>query len=355
MKILNIFLIFFAFLFFSHNSCIANDTAYFGKGNTVVPINNNDIQMVSEYITMKYKLGHKGLFTVNAKFVFRNTSVNAVTIQMGFPDSYKRYPGDDTKEWTIKEFTTRIGDKFIPVKHKMVNQSHGNALSGEEGAYVWSVHFKPGETKEIKNRYVTGSMVTPPMFKFTYIVKTGARWRGKIEKAVFEIDLSELPYSPLFTVEPIPTNVKNGIYRISYKNIEPDFNIEVRGFNIHSRGKKKTLNDYLNMRGGYVFRDIIEMDNVSYPSLSANADNIRHTRTKLYNILLEKKVDKETAAMFRNSIFAMHGRPFKNKKWIKYFKSTGWYKIDPKYTINKLSDYEKNVVAIIKTYEDLLK
>ncbi len=54
----------------------------------------------------------------------------------------------------------------------------------------------------------------------------------------------------------------------------------------------------------------------------------------------------------RNSIFAYYGRAFSTDKWKTHFASQDWYKVNPDYSDDLLSEAAKRNVALLKKYAD---
>ena len=60
-------------------------------------------------------------------------------------------------------------------------------------------------------------------------------------------------------------------------------------------------------------------------------------------------LSKEDLRLYRNAVFARHGRQFQAKDLQEYFTSTKWYTINKDYTDNDLDDIDKyNITTIIK-------
>jgi hypothetical protein len=55
--------------------------------------------------------------------------------------------------------------------------------------------------------------------------------------------------------------------------------------------------------------------------------------------------------LLRNEIYARHGKVFKEPWLQKYFSSFAWYKADPEFTDAKLTEVEKQNIALIAAYE----
>jgi hypothetical protein len=69
------------------------------------------------------------------------------------------------------------------------------------------------------------------------------------------------------------------------------------------------------------------------------------TRSLLEGLFLED------ASQMRQEIYARHGKVFKEPWLQKYFSSFAWYKADPNFTDDALTDVEKKNIATIAAYE----
>ncbi len=65
--------------------------------------------------------------------------------------------------------------------------------------------------------------------------------------------------------------------------------------------------------------------------------------------------DIEQLGFLRNEIFAIHGYQFKTEKYREYFSKQKWYKADPTFRMDELSDTEKANAALIQNWEYYLK
>jgi hypothetical protein len=64
-----------------------------------------------------------------------------------------------------------------------------------------------------------------------------------------------------------------------------------------------------------------------------------------------QRFSKKDVQLIRNEIYARHGRPFVTP-WIReYFQSKPWYRVNPRFSDNLLSDIEKTNVQVIVAYE----
>ena len=90
-----------------------------------------------------------------------------------------------------------------------------------------------------------------------------------------------------------------------------------------------------------------------------NVETIVKYETKIHEDLGSKPVTRalleglflEDASQMRQEIYARHGKVFKEPWLQKYFSSFAWYKADPNFTDDALSDVEKKNIATIAAYE----
>jgi hypothetical protein len=74
-------------------------------------------------------------------------------------------------------------------------------------------------------------------------------------------------------------------------------------------------------------------------------------RKPLTRTLLEGLFVEDTAKM-RQEIYARHGKVFTKEPWFQtYFESFAWYKANPDFKDDQLSDLEKHNIATIAAYE----
>lgn len=199
----------------------------FGPGG-VVPMNNDDIQMVREtirfYVPSRRSNQDGSKVVVSVKYEFRNHTTKSLQIDMGFPvgrdyrEQYAQREGllKRTRPNPISQFNVIIDGRKIPsrlVQGKKQSSFKEGDFSGVspknqsdiarkevqndpphfDRYYVWKISFKPGQTKTVTNRYIydTRAGIYEKYNELRYVLRTGAAWKGKIEEAVIQLDLSE--------------------------------------------------------------------------------------------------------------------------------------------------------------------
>lgn len=136
------------------------------------------VQMVSEKVTMTI---HRDHADVDCLFVFKNHGAKA-TVRMGFPDWDSNHePGDGP---ILERFRSKVDGK--PVKTYLL-------FGGGQGWHIKHVAFSKGQTRTVRNQYrvklgalalnVDGmTRESKYVQSASYIVSTGASWKGVIEK-----------------------------------------------------------------------------------------------------------------------------------------------------------------------------
>jgi hypothetical protein len=90
-----------------------------------------------------------------------------------------------------------------------------------------------------------------------------------------------------------------------------------------------------------------------------NVETIVAYETKIHDDLSRKPITRslleglfvEDASQMRQEIYARRGKVFKEKWLQKYFESLAWYKADPNFSDNSLTDVERRNIATIAAYE----
>ncbi len=157
-------------------------------GGNMVPVNNNDVQMQSEVITISL---YPGYYMVEVNYIFKNHGKQQ-KVAMGFPSSTDGYA------LTTKDFKAYEGDvKLNTYKAKgtwdfKINSKNYFLNEPQTGIDVFecvNVDFAEGEVKSIKNTYRASYAFCQPTnpelqinaLIFHYILKTGSLWKDSID------------------------------------------------------------------------------------------------------------------------------------------------------------------------------
>jgi len=118
------------------------------------------------------------------------------------------------------------------------------------------------------------------------------------------------------------------------------------------------LQQYFDMQPWYVINENFKDEDVSGND-KLNVETVVRVEKRIHEELSTKPVTRalleglflEDASQMRQEIYARHGKVFKEPWLQKYFASFDWYKADPNFTDDALSDVEKKNIATIAAYE----
>lgn len=146
------------------------------------------VQMLRE--TVNVALDDAGMH-VKASFWFKNHG-RAQTIQMGFPDHMSHAnldPASHEKVGGMKWFKSSVDGTPIKVTRTLVDSDAGEYTS----AWVKTVTFSAGQIRRVDVAYFASHGFTGDGYiSDSYILKTGATWKGPILSGKVAIDWSNL-------------------------------------------------------------------------------------------------------------------------------------------------------------------
>lgn len=256
------------FLFVLAHTTFANTGVFFGAGNQVMPIKNDQIRLVKENVIIKLTVDeNSGRFgvpfipwaNVSATFYLKNTTKSEVSLQMGFP--FLDLQGFGDEKYVLDNLNFKVKSNNIEAKTELkegVIEIEFDPQGLFKKVFTWNASFQPYEEKtiivtyrmlmgvasansvfrnfdDIGRKYNSLDELIPVLsYNFSYITKTAYTWAGSIEEAVFQIDCSafyenlklqnflaemgkgDLGYKrPLFWDSTSPASVKTG--KGSYK------------------------------------------------------------------------------------------------------------------------------------------
>ncbi len=352
MKIcMKIFLI-FCFAHISLSPVLYADDAQYqdygdGEGADVYPLQNNDIQLVSETIAItdtralkSPQKKHTSRWVVDVDMEFKNHG-DDTTVQMGFP-----IVSEEHRVAFDPQFRTWVNGKEVSIEKK---RAINNPVMGDRGfptiVYTYKVHFKRGETKNIFHSYGVGEHGT----FFKYVLRTGALWKDSIQDITifYKTHVSLAP--KLAGVYPREhAAIINGdelFLQWKFKNHEPasDLTIFLMG----------SVSEYDSK-----FYDIDGLIKDRSPLLPLSCYQI-YGNDKYRLIDIRRPLFTYLSSyhrLIRNKIFASYGYPFKNPYIRSMFYYPGSrYKEDPSYSFDKLSQEHRLLLNYISRIEQWSK
>lgn len=212
-------------LFMLPNTTFANTGVFFGAGNQVIPIKNNDIQLVKERVSIKLRIdeeaGKWGIpffprADVEAEFYLKNTSKQPVKLQVGFPFLDLQGFGDEKLVLSKLDFRAKDteSERKVILKEGLIEKEL-DPQGLFQKVFAWEEQFQPLQTKKItvsyrllmgvgsansimrgfegdERKYSDLDRLFPALaYSFGYITKTAYTWKEPVENAVFTIDCTD--------------------------------------------------------------------------------------------------------------------------------------------------------------------
>ena len=185
-----------------------------GQGSTVMPLQSTQVTMAAETVTIrpsdslpdrwdsKARPELKGYYRwyADCTFQFKNGSDTPADVLMGFPDTWV----DDSWRWefyedqeppklnAIREFQSWVDGQEVAVEPRDPDVGMKKDWPKISRVLTWTVHFEPGQTREVRNRYRFGGAVDTVntgdgFYQIEYVLRTGALWKGPIGSAEIRI------------------------------------------------------------------------------------------------------------------------------------------------------------------------
>ena len=241
---------------------LANAGVFFGNGHTVRLDSTDEIQLVSEEVTIEPGRGRMlstGTDWVDytCKFELRNLTDEEVEIQVGFPLTAQLHGYTSAENYDEIELVQR--HRFIA--RDDVETYHVRFVARDEEdrfrrLFLWKMEFAPGETKTLHVSYGMNMSVmlhvtckpdaereygrrgsetswmrdldAAMLQFFGYVTETGASWAGEIESARFRIatqfyehDLRRRGWDEPIPGEPPPNPGLRAGPKLWHRTIEP--------------------------------------------------------------------------------------------------------------------------------------
>ncbi len=213
----------------------ADDSALSGiAGGAVSPMEQHpSVRMVNEKVDIR--LGKNGA-TVKCLFTFKNEGP-ACSVLMGFPERVWA-SGDASAFGRLQHFVSYVDGKKAIIDYRPAARNKEGYQYREDYTswYVKKVKFARNQTRKVTDEYFcrygshaqVESTTLPAQF-VTYVLKTGANWKGPIGTAVITVDATHAV--SFMDIKPPAHSVKVGDKHWIWtaKNLEPkeDFQVDL--------------------------------------------------------------------------------------------------------------------------------
>ena len=343
----------------------ANDGAFRGEGNHLIPMYETDISVAKEILTIRRINATQARIEVYYEFF---NPKDAKALEVGF-EAYSPYgdvdhrsPSDGHHPY-ISQFTVNLNDVSIPYKVAIVHDSlyyrngQYKAISlakakeeSEDNDYVdffyvyhFRAQFKHG-LNIIRHTYAIDlSSSVIEKYSLNYVLTAAKRWANRqIDDFTLQIDMGEFQdvsidntffktaseWKTDSTTKSLPLKagkahgsgmaeffIRKGMITFSKKNFKPGGELHIQSFN------------------NYYYRSA---EIASHPD-AGNADNFNSKKDKLpFSVECQEDIlppaDELSKKILHNLPFARRGYVFKSPEIADYYKKQPWYLPDPAYT-----------------------
>ena len=343
----------------------ANDGAYFASGNHLIPINETDISVKKEILTLK-KVRNQ-FVEVTVYYEFYNPG-NAKKLTVGFeafsPQGDVEGAPKNGHHPYMRDFTVQLNNNILQYNVAYVADSLYNNKGiiknidletfegNKEGNYVdffyvyhFEANFKKGLNiiKHTYNYDLSGSV--DYNYDFEYVLTAANRWANKqIDDFTLIVDMGEFETFSINKSFFKDANewLVHGIGKTEDVKGSKNAFIEHDALKFHlQKGTLIFQKKNFKIKGELFLyaQNYIGMDDLSYVPFSYyQTENIAEPKTDF-----DRKV-------LKNLPFARRGYVFQNKELNVYFKSMDWYIANPNYEVNIeiLTDAEKQWIEKFK-------
>ncbi|WP_289044348.1 YARHG domain-containing protein [uncultured Olleya sp.] len=364
-------------LFFFGFNCFANDGAYYASGNQLIPINETDVTVTKEVLTLVRKVVDGETYVyVTVDYTFFNSGKNK-TILVGFeaPSPFgdvNGYPKNGAHPY-ISNFDVIMNNQFLKHKTAMVNTDNyyiNGAIDAKTEAevigedfnsnspefyyvYYFNANFKPG-INTIKHTYrfnMSGSVLE--RYSFDYILTAANRWgNNQIDDFTLNIDMGNnqgFNISNTFFEDKNEWSIEDGrvfnhVNEYSKakdtKFITNSGKISFKKKNFKPKGELSLYSSATYMKDYYDVFDYTK-HNLPHNIIFYKEDNKTCT----------KSIDEDSYKILRNLPFAIKGYVFKTKVIQDYYLSQSWYKPNPNYVakLETLSNQVMDWLTVVKS------
>lgn len=370
-------LIFALFILVLPSFIFANDGVFYASGNTLVPLQETQVQLRREILKF-FVIDHE-FMNVEVDFEFYNPG-KARTLTVGFvtPPADGDVSEEEQKHPFVSNFTVNVNDRIIAFKIKKMNETSfkmGEAeVRGDDFVYYFPVTFKKGLNK-IRHTYrFRGSSGVELQRAFEYQITTGKRWANKqiddfevqihLDNGVFAIPASFISDGKLADWRIVGDGVIEDGTRQWFSSDEPRVRMVHLNKGYLSLKEKNFKPDTDIFFGEYNWavgwasvwcefgQECFEPE-----SLSKIVPYFNLRPYEGFNEDYFAALGKKELKYVRNYFYAVRGFPFKDAELKNFYKQFFWYKPNESVRIDnvQLSKAESAFLAKIKRFEEKRK
>lgn len=367
-------------LYFSlANHGVANDSSYFGSGNQIIPLQETDISVKKEVLTIKRIKGNKVRITVD--YIFHNPAKEK-SLLMGF-EAQGPYAEEDTSPRNgehpyIENFSVIFNGKNVPhkvsfltekfqddgknklpytlesLKKYQIKPEVGNEkVDGDFYVYQFPATFAPGDTRVIHtyDYRISGAVYTDTSIE--YLLSPALRWANhQIDDFTLIIDLGEFQQYHIYPkfFSDLSQWTTQGQVKIAMEDVKEEMS-----------GDTSRMMTVWQHRGSVTFHaknfrpqgELVLFANRNL-LLSDEILDAKKMKISLQGLpwLGEKKLkDEFTRKVLENLPYARRGYVFQNQKLKAFYEAQPWYMPDPEYKQVPNTDEEKDWLKEVSALE----
>ncbi len=217
------------------------------KAKTIYPGNKTSVRMESEKVVIDL---YNDSSVVKCSFNMKNLG-EYEKLQIGFPemDFYHYHLISESEK--LNRFEVKENGKAIKfylsdsLKNNKEFRRKIDSYQIIQDWYLWDGEFEKGESKTIEVQYSLpfGMLYKSNKRFFTYLLSTGANWKGTIGKAEIIINLKDIAMDSIISQQPNGSVIGNNQLTWTFLDFEPTTNNDIKVYynssKILYKGKKR--------------------------------------------------------------------------------------------------------------------
>lgn len=209
------------------------------KSKSISSKTQTSIRMVSEKVIIDL---YNDSSIVKCLFNMKNMGEQE-ELQIGFPEMSFHYyrqksKVDEANRFRVKENGKAVDFDFSDsLKHNDEYRGKVESYRIKEEWYLWESEFQQGESKTIEVQYSLpfGMLSKTDERFFTYLLSTGANWKGTIGKAEIIVNLKDIEMDSLIFQHPNNCVINNDQLTWTFSDLKPTTNHDIK---IHYNSSK---------------------------------------------------------------------------------------------------------------------
>lgn len=202
------------------------------KAKSISPKEQTSIRMESEKVIIDL---YNDSSVVKCLFNMKNLGEQE-KLQIGFPNMTFHYYRQKSKVDEVSRFQIKENGKVVNFNFSdslIYNEEYRKKVESyqiKEEWYLWESEFQHGESKTIEVEY---SLPFGMLYKtnerfFTYLLSTGANWKGTIGKAEIIVNLKDIEIDSLISQQPNNCVITNDQLKWIFSDFEPTTNDDIK-------------------------------------------------------------------------------------------------------------------------------